>query len=176
MEQANFWQGKGWLSRGLVNGFFGAAFLWIFWVPFITFLAVPVASSMMKQYMCQTIMQMPSPSKPIIPGSSSAANYLLNSDADAIKKLNLSPTLSLWFLGGFCVILNLVIATSIINSSNMSFWSVFLLNLSMFIFIVLMELMFFMFIGMHFIPFNIVNLVDGIVDDTVSDIDNMIAS
>jgi len=174
MEQPNFWSGKEWLARGLTNGLFGAAFLWVFWVPFITFLAVPVASAMMKQYMCQTINQIPAPTKPTIPGSQFAANYLVNEDPTEIKKLNTSSTLSLWFLGGMCILLNITLAISIIRSSGMNFMDVFLLNLSMFIFIVTMELMFFMFIGMHFIPFNIVNMVNGIIDDSISDINNMI--
>lgn len=171
-----FWIGRQWVAKSIVNGLIGAAFLWMFWTPFITFLALPIASAMTKQDICRAVNSIP-PGKPTLPTYSQyPANYLVNSDPDTMMQLNIPNILSLWFLGALCVTLNFWLVREIISSAGLEWGPIMRLNIIMFVVIVTMELAFFAGVGMHYIPFNLRNIFNDLVNGTAEELNRMVPS
>lgn len=176
VSSPSFWYGREWVAKSVVNGLIGSSFLWIFWVPFITFLALPVASAMMKQDICAAVSRIPL-NKNVMPTYAQyPAGVLVNSDPDAIADVNTPNILSLWFLGALCIVLNFWLVREIIQSARLEFGPILRLNIAMFAVIVIMELAFFMGVGMHYIPFNLRDIFTELIGTSTNQIQQMIPS
>lgn len=176
VSSPSFWYGREWIAKSVVNGLIGSSFLWIFWVPFITFLALPVASAMMKQDICTAVSRIPISTTAMPSYSQFPAGVLVNTDSDAMKGVNLPNILSLWFLGALCIVLNFWLVREIIQSANLAFGPILRLNIAMFAVIVIMELAFFMGVGMHYIPFNLRDIYTELITNSTQQIQQMIPS
>ena len=176
VSSPSFWTGREWVAKSVVNGLIGSSFLWIFWVPFITFLALPVASAMMKQDICHAISTIPMSTNVMPSYSQYPAGVLVNTDSAAMTDINTPNILSLWFLGTLCITLSFWLVREIIHSANLDFGPILRLNIAMFGVIVIMELAFFMGVGMHYIPFNLRDIYNELVSNSVDQIQEMIPS
>ncbi len=176
VSSPSFWAGREWIAKSVVNGLIGSSFLWIFWVPFITFLALPVASAMMKQDICNAVSKIPLNTNVMPTYAQYPAGVLVNTDPDAMTELNIPNILSLWFLGALCVVLNFWLVREIIHSARLDFGPILRLNIAMFAVIVTMELAFFMGVGMHYIPFNLRDIFTELINSSTNQIQQMIPS
>jgi hypothetical protein len=170
----SFWAGREWVAQSVVNGLLGSTFLWIFWVPFITFLALPIASAMTKQDICRAVSRIPSTGTSLPTYSQYPAGVLVQSDWTTIREMNVPNILSLWFLGALCVTLNLWLVQTIIRSAGLNWGPIMRLNIVMFAVIVIMELAFFMGVGMHYIPFNMRDMYNDLIRNTTDELRQMI--
>jgi hypothetical protein len=154
MEEVNFWVGKEYIAYAIVNGLIGSVALWSFWTPFISFLALPIASAVMKQDICKGVNILPS--SHILPRTTAnAGQILLNKDYESLTYLNQGNIVSLWLLAAFAITLSLWIASSIIQKANLDINHIIKLNSILFVIIITIELGFFMGVGLKFIPFNL---------------------
>lgn len=176
VSSPSFWVGREWIAKSVVNGLLGSSFLWIFWVPFITFLALPVASAMMKQDICHAVSKIPLSTNVMPSYSQFPAGVLVNSDPDAMMDVNTPNILSLWFLGALCVTLNFWLVREILRAANLEWGPILRLNIALFGVIVTMELAFFMGVGMHYIPFNLRDIYGQLVTNSSQQIQQMIPS
>lgn len=176
VSSPSFWIGREWIAKSIVNGLMGSAFLWIFWVPFITFLALPVASAMTKQDICNAVSKIPISVNVMPSYTQFPAGVLVNTDPDAMTDINIPNILSLWFLGALCVVLNFWLVREIIRSASLEFGPILRLNIAMFGVIVVMELAFFMGVGMHYIPFNLRDIYTELISSSTEQIQQMIPS
>jgi hypothetical protein len=169
MDNTNFWLRNPPIAYAVVNGLIGSMCLWAFWTPFITFLAQPFASAMMKTAICSTVNAFPS--LPILPGSSkTAATAMLTNDPDELKDLNKGAIISIWLVAALSIVMSAWIVTSIIHQGNLDVNHIIKLNAAMFIVIVSVEMIFFVELGLRFIPFNIQAVFDGVVGNITQEI------
>jgi len=166
MEGTNFWLGKEYLAYAIVNGLIGSVALWSFWTPFITFLALPIASAVMKEDICKGVSILPTTG--ILPSTSATAGkILINEDSQSLESLNQGNIVSLWLLAGLAIILSLWISSSIIKSANLDINHIIKLNAILFVIIITIELGFFMGVGLRFIPFNLKDVYHETVDEII---------
>ena len=169
MDNTNFWLNHQPIAYAVVNGLIGCVSLWSFWTPFITFLAQPVASAFMKQDLCIAINSLKTPS--ILPYYSQQTGYkLLQSDPQSIQQLNVGAITSLWLLAGLAITICLWISSSIIQQGQLDLSHIIKLNLIMFVVIITIELAFFIGVGLKYIPFNLRDLYDDIVQNIITDL------
>lgn len=170
MEQTSYWTGKEYIASAIVNGLIGSASLWIFWTPFITFLALPISSAMTKQIICGTVNSIPNIN--ILPSYvNTNANILISQDENRIMNSNIGYLATFWLLAAFSVTLSFWLATSIARSANLDWNHIVLFNSILFVCLVLIELIFFVYIGLQFIPFNLKDIYGQIVTNIVSTLD-----
>lgn len=164
MDNTNFWLNNQPIAYAVVNGLIGCVSLWSFWTPFITFLAQPVASAVMKQYLCVAINNLQTPA--ILPSYSKRTGYtLLQTDPQSIQQLNTGTIASLWLLAGLAIAICLWISSSIIEKGQLDIDHIIKLNLIMFVVIITIELAFFVGVGLKYIPFNLKDLYDKLIDN-----------
>jgi hypothetical protein len=162
MDNTNFWLQNPPIAYAVVNGLIGSMCLWSFWTPFITFLAQPFASAMMKTTICSAINAFPSVS--LLPSSSkTAATAMLTTDTDELKDLNKGAIISIWLVASLSIVMSLWIVTSIISQGNLDVNHIVKLNAAMFAVIVTVELIFFVELGLQFIPFKVQSVFDGVI-------------
>lgn len=168
MDNTNFWLQNPPVAYAIVNGLIGSICLWSFWTPFITFLAQPFASAMMKTILCSAVNAFPSVS--LLPSSSkTAASVMLNSDPSELKSLNYGAILTLWLVAALFIILSLWISTHIISQGNLDINHIIKLNAVMFFVIVTIELIYFVELGLQFIPFNIQTVFDQVLGNITNE-------
>ena len=164
MESSNFWLEHQSISYAVVNGLIGSITLWAFWVPFITFLAQPVASAIMKQDICSAINQFDTPT--VLPYFSGlAGKKLIEDDVQDSKDLNTGTLASLWLLAGLSITISLWIVTSIIKNGRLDVGHIILFNSILFVIIITIELAFFIGVGLKFIPFNLRDMFDNVIQN-----------
>lgn len=168
MEEVNFWFGREYIAYAIVNGLIGSVALWSFWTPFITFLALPVASATMKQAICNGINVLPSAGV-LSTTAGTAGRILAENDPDTLSELNQGNTISLWLLAGLCITVSLWIASSIIKDAKLDINHVIKLNVILFAILVTIELGFFVGVGLKFIPFNLQNVYDDTISGIIQD-------
>lgn len=169
MDNTNFWLQNQPIAYAVVNGLIGSITLWSFWTPFITFLAEPIASAIMKQDICSAINNISTPS--VLPFYSyNAGTVLLQQDAQSVESSNVGTIVSLWLLAGLSITISLWIVTSIITKGNLDINHIIKLNLVLFIAIIGIELTFFIGVGLRFIPFNLRDLYDNIISTISQDL------
>jgi hypothetical protein len=164
MDNTSFWLRNQPIAYAVVNGLIGSITLWAFWTPFITFLAEPIASAIMKQDICSAINKLSTPA--ILPGySNNAGTVLLNQDAQTVESSNTGSIISLWLLAGLSITISAWIVSSVIEKGNLDINHIIKLNLVLFIAIISIELTFFVGVGLRFIPFNLRDLYDDIINN-----------
>lgn len=169
MDNTNFWLQNQPIAYAVVNGLVGAMCLWTFWTPFITFLAQPFASAMMKTAICSAINAFPNVS--LLPGSSkTAASAMLTNDPENLKTLNTGAILSLWLVAALSIVMGMWIVTSIVSQGNLDVNHIIKLNAAMFFVIVTVELIFFIELGLQFIPFNLQTVFDSVLGNIQQDL------
>lgn len=169
MDNTNFWLRNQPIAYAVVNGLIGSITLWSFWTPFITFLAEPIASSIMKQDICSAINNISTSS--ILPGYSyNAGSILLKQDAETVESSNTGVIVSLWLLAGLSITISLWMVTSIISKGNLDVNHIIKLNAVLFVAIIAIELTFFVGVGLRFIPFNLRDLYDNIITEITQDL------
>jgi hypothetical protein len=162
MDNTSFWLRKQSIAYAVVNGLIGSMTLWAFWTPFITFLAEPIASSIMKQDICSAVTNISN--KAILPAYSyKAGTTLLNEDADSVESSNTGTIVSLWLLAGLAITISAWMVSSIIEKGMLDINHIIKLNSILFISIITIELTFFVGVGLRFIPFNLKDLYDDVV-------------
>jgi hypothetical protein len=162
MDSNNFWVQNPPVAYAVVNGLVGSMCLWAFWTPFITFLAQPFASAMMKTAICSAISAFPS--VPLLPNSSkTAATAMLTTDPENLKTLNTGAIISLWLVAALSIVMSMWIVTSIIHQGNLDVNYIVKLNAVMFLIIVSVELIYFIELGLQFIPFNLKTVFDSVL-------------
>lgn len=166
MEEVNFWSRKQYLAYAIVNGLIGSVALWSFWTPFITFLALPIASAVMKQDICKGINILPTTG--VLPETSATAGrILLNEDKESLGYLNQGNIVSLWLLAGLAIVLSLWISSTIIKNAQLDINHIIKLNSILFFIIITIELGFFMGVGLKFIPFNLKDVYHETISEVV---------
>lgn len=173
MDNTNFWLRNPPIAYAVVNGLIGSMCLWTFWTPFITFLAQPFASAMMKTTICSAVNAFPSVS--LLPSSSkTAATVMLSTDPQELKSANTGAIVSIWLVAGLSIVMSLWIVTSLIRQANLDINHIIKLNAVMFFVIVTVELIFFVELGLRFIPFNIQSVFDGVIGNITSDVNKYV--
>jgi hypothetical protein len=169
MDNTNFWFRNPPIAYAVVNGLIGSMCLWAFWTPFITFLAQPFASAMMKTTICSAVNAFPS--VPILPGSSkTAATAMLTNDPDDLKDLNKGAIISIWLVASLSIVMSAWIITSIVNQGNLDVNHIIKLNAAMFVVIVSVEMIYFVELGLKFIPFKVQAVFDGVLGNITQQI------
>jgi hypothetical protein len=171
MDNTNFWLRNQPVAYAVVNGLIGSMSLWGFWTPFITFLAQPVASAVMKQDICNALNGLQTPT--VLPNYSKNAGYkLIDQDPGYLQSLNQSTIVSLWLLAGLSITISLWATLSIIQQGQLDINHIVTLNLVLFVCIISIELAFFVGVGLKFIPFNLRDLYDDIIKNLVGQLGN----
>lgn len=169
MDNTNFWATNQPVAYAVVNGLIGSSVLWGFWTPFITFLAHPLASSIVKQEICRSVNSMTTPT--VLPTYSKDIGYkLMSKDNEAVTELNLMPTVSMWLLAGLAIVINMWMTTSIIKQGNLDINHIVTLNVIVFSVIVITELIFFIEVALRYTPYNLRLLYDDTINSSVSEI------
>ena len=175
MDTTNYWTGKEYIAPGIVNGLLGSASLWIFWTPFITFLALPISSAMTKQVICSTVNSMPAVN--ILPSYvNTNANILINQDESGMMMSNIGYLSTFWLLAAFSVTLSLWLAQTIVQQANLNWSEIILFNSILFVCLVFIELTFFIYIGLQFIPFNLKDIYQEIINDLTTQLNPYVAT
>jgi hypothetical protein len=169
MDDTNFWLENQPIAYAVVNGLIGSVSLWAFWTPFITFLAQPIASAIMKQDICNAVNNITIPK--VLPAySGQAGETLLSQDPKSVQALNTTTISSLWLLAGLSITLSMWMVTHIINKGQLDVNHIIRLNVILFIAIISIELSFFVGVGLRFIPFNLRDLYDDIIDNVTTEL------
>lgn len=164
MDNTNFWLENRPVAYAVVNGLIGSMCLWAFWTPFITFLAQPFASAMMKSVFCTVINVIPS--LPILPSSGkNAAEMMVQNDQQNLQKMNMGSIISFWVIAALSIVVSLWIVTSIINKGQLDVNHIIKLNAIMFVVIITVEMSYFVQLGLQFVPFNVQTIFDTVVNN-----------
>ena len=169
MDNTNFWLENRAVSYAVVNGLVGSMSLWAFWTPFITFLAQPFASAMMKSVFCTIINVIPS--LPVLPSSAkNAAAMMVDSDPKYLQTVNMGSIISFWIIAALSIVISLWIVTSIISKGQLDINHIVKLNLVMFFVIIIVELTFFIELGLSYIPFNVQTVFDSVINNITGEL------
>lgn len=148
------------ISYGIANGLMGSIGLWAFWTPFITFLALPIASAMLRTQMCSNIINyLPSQLFPSYVGN--RGDTMLKDDDEKISELNTGPIVLLWMTAGLVIVVCLWSLNSLVSSAMLDPDYLLVLGLILTSIVIVIELVFFVFVGTKA---NIVNIRNVLYD------------
>ncbi len=171
MDNTNFWLRNQPVAYAVVNGLIGSMSLWAFWVPFITFLAQPIASAIMKQDICNALSGLKTPT--VLPNYSKDAGYkLITQDSGYLQTLNTGAIVSMWLMAGFAITISIWLTLSIIEKGQLDINHIIVLNSVLFVCIISIELSFFIGVGLKFIPFNLRDLYDDLIKNLIGQLGN----
>jgi len=154
MEQT-FWNGREYIAKGLVDGLLASAYLWIFWMPFITAAALPLNVAQVKMFLCQkaqnqTIYSPNSTGNRTSSFETSAqADHQIQDNSEMYSK-NVTGLTVLWCLGLFFVCLCFFLAHILIQWARLDWNSTMLFNFILAIAITIIEICFFVGVGLKY--------------------------
>jgi hypothetical protein len=175
MDTTNYWTGKEYMAYAIVNGLIGSASLWIFWTPFITFLALPISSAMTKQIICSVVDAIPS-TNTLPPYVATNANILIKQDENGLLMSNIGYLSTFWLLAAFSVTLSFWLAQTVVNQANLDWNHIILFNSILFVCLIFLELCFFIYVGLQFIPFNLKDVYGEIITNLTTELNPFITT
>lgn len=146
---------KNYVMEGVVNGLIATAILWIFWVPFLIAIVVPVSSAIIKRFVCKSISNGVAPGKGLFPQSQNLANDMIENTPKEITIENQFYYSSFVTLAVVIIPTSLFIANYIITLYNLDRGHIVFLNIIMFFVISAIEALFFAKIATRYTPWNI---------------------
>ncbi len=169
MEVNNFFVEYQYITTGLVNGLIGAIALWAIWTPAITFFIVPILSSTFRTSICQNLFyNIPTG---LIPNASvNSAEVMMKDDNQQIKELNVTPTMLIWMTAGLVILIAGWCLYQVVSKSDLQVSNIVILNSMLVFFIVLIEGLFFFFLGIEANIINVQDVVDGVSADVANDL------
>lgn len=146
---------KNYVMEGVVNGLIATAIIWVFWVPFLIAVVVPVSSAIIKRFICSSISNGVAPGKGLFPQSQKMAKDIIRDDPKEITIENQFHYSSFVILALLVIPTSLFFANYIINVYNLDRVHIVFLNIIMFFVISAIEGIFFVAIATRYTPWNI---------------------
>lgn len=176
IRSPGFWSGKEVIARAIVDGLLSSAYLWIFWVPFITGIALPLNTALIKQSICRATedrhnsIYIPGVTNLLVPSSFQTIQTLVDDNTSMYPQNTIQLAL-LWICGVVWVVVSVWLANSIITASGLDWYTVMIFNLVMAILIVIVETSFFLGVAMRFNPYNLETVYQKVlpsINDTIN--------
>jgi len=163
------------LIKSIVNGLISTSIIWLFWTPFLIFIAAPLMNALVKETLCLNAWRfgviiddifgyqgyevyennLPKP-------PTNAINIVRNNTKNFLNE-NLNLFIILGILCLFVVYFTLNIAGNLITRYNLNLQKIILFNVVMAIIIITIEIAFFVGVTTEYSPFNLKNILEGLV-------------
>jgi len=179
IKSTNFWTGKETLARGLVDGLLASSYLWIFWAPFITGIALPLNTASVKSAICwlNADNKHNVPGITYLPGTTyhNASKLLTDDNSEMYPQNELSLSI-LWICAVIWVIFCFWIANTIIKAAGLIWWDVMIFNLTVAVLIAIIEVAFFAGVALQYNPYDYQTIYDNILPPTLDKLNEFIAA
>lgn len=163
------------LIKSIVNGLISTSIIWLFWTPFLIFIAAPLMNAMIKQNLCWNAWRVDAiiydifgyqgyeiyennlPTPPTV-----ATNIVTNNTKNFLNE-NLNLFIVLGVLCLFVIYFSLNIAGNLITTYNLNVGRIVLFNILMSIIIIAIEIAFFIGVTTEYSPFDLKNILEGLI-------------
>ena len=167
----------------VVHGLITTSIIWMFWTPFIIFVAVPILNAMVKDFFCGNIWRIydfvyyafgPEIVNSFVgslPYPPTIAQSVVNVDRDEIKSDNSAAFIAFVFTSAIVISICIYLAYSLIQTYQLDSGEIIKFNIVMFFIISIIEMVFFAGVATKYVPFSpsgILNSIKSYSDEYLS--------
>jgi hypothetical protein len=175
------------LITAVVNGLVATSIIWVFWTPFLFFIAAPLMNAIIKSQICYGATHIPALLKGLINSEAEAKAFdifednvptpaitgenLVLQNKQVYTADNVQIFLLFWIISIIVIISTLVLARYLIIWNGLNMREIVVFNLIMAGIIMFIEMVFFAGVTTQYIPFNIEDLVAKLaekINDTLT--------
>jgi hypothetical protein len=169
------------IIKAVVNGLIATSIIWVFWTPFLIFVASPLINAMIKDFVCHMSGRIPgliySEGGPQayeiyeqnIPNPPTVATKIINQNSNTFISENLVLFIIFGITSVFVIYGSLYFANHLIYKYNINLYEIIYFNIVMGIIIVITEILFFILVTTKYKAFNSKTIVQQIskkINDT----------
>jgi len=170
------------LVKSVVNGLIATSIIWMFWGPFLIFMAAPLMNAMIKDFLCDSSMSISSMVSDIfgqqafeiyetvLPHPPIVAQRVMDENKSNFLSENINSFVVLGFLSLLVIYFSLYFASQLITKYNLNLKEIVLFNVIMGIIIMLIEAAFFAGVTTKYSAFSI----NGVLGDLAQRIKNLL--
>ena len=168
------------LQKAVINGLIATGVLWIFWTPFIIFIAVPIVNNIIKDFLCNNAFQMHkvvnttygnetvTDLNKLLPNPPTTSENVIKENPSTFREKNAGLIIIFAIVGAVVIALSFFTATRLIRLNNFEQGEFVTFNIIMAIIIFGCEIGFFLGVTTSYIPFEY-NQLFGQLNDKISD-------
>jgi hypothetical protein len=163
------------IIKSIVNGLISTSIIWLFWTPFLIFMAAPLMNAMIKNFLCSHSTYISYEIYKIfgiqayevyennLPNPPTIAKRIVNNNTNNFLNENLNLFIVFGILSLLVIYFSLSIAGNLISKYNLNLGKVILFNIIMSIIIIAIEIAFFIGVTTEYSPFDLKNILEGLI-------------